>query len=287
MASAAALEALRAAAFRHRPSGRVRSAVGALAFVEAVGFCSTFFRFPEGVACLWEAVVGRAKPRWPRRSHHDDGVGLDLAAQGRPAGGAARLLRQAAARPARAGRPRPAPGLLRARARPPARARLPRRVRGRPAVAHGAASHGRARARAPAVHARAARQHLPARAWSHARVRARHGRAAAGAVGGQERGALRADASRTDGSCWRHGCPTWWPRDAGSAGPPRSIASSPAIPSAPSIPAAPAFAACSPSRPTSSRPRSPGSYAPAPCTTSPSATGPVAGSSVLGRVRRA
>jgi hypothetical protein len=41
-----------------------------------VGFCSTFFRFPEGVACLWEAVVGRAKPRWPRRSHHDDGVGL-------------------------------------------------------------------------------------------------------------------------------------------------------------------------------------------------------------------
>ena len=26
--------------------------------------------------CLWEAVVGRAHPRWPRRSHHDDGVGL-------------------------------------------------------------------------------------------------------------------------------------------------------------------------------------------------------------------
>jgi Winged helix DNA-binding domain len=54
----------------------VRSAGSALAFVEAVGFCSTFFRFPEGVACLWEAVVGRARPRWPRRSHHDDGVGL-------------------------------------------------------------------------------------------------------------------------------------------------------------------------------------------------------------------
>jgi hypothetical protein len=54
----------------------VRSAAGALAFVEAVGFCSTFFRFPEGVACLWEAVVGRARPRWPRHSHHDDGVGL-------------------------------------------------------------------------------------------------------------------------------------------------------------------------------------------------------------------
>ncbi|PYN70464.1 MAG: hypothetical protein DMD90_01355, partial [Candidatus Rokuibacteriota bacterium] len=48
----------------------------ALAFIHDVGFCSTFYRFPEGVACLWEAVVGRRNPRWPRRSHHDDGVGL-------------------------------------------------------------------------------------------------------------------------------------------------------------------------------------------------------------------
>ena len=48
----------------------------ALAFVESVGFCSTFYRFPEGVACLWEAVAGRAAPRWPRRSHHDAGIGL-------------------------------------------------------------------------------------------------------------------------------------------------------------------------------------------------------------------
>ena len=63
-------------AFRHQPARRVRNAADALAFVEAVGICSTFFRFPEGVACLWEAVVGRAKPRWPRRSHHDAGVGL-------------------------------------------------------------------------------------------------------------------------------------------------------------------------------------------------------------------
>lgn len=54
----------------------MRTAVAALAFVNSVGFCSTFFRFPEGVACLWEAVVGRARPRWPKRSHHDDGVGL-------------------------------------------------------------------------------------------------------------------------------------------------------------------------------------------------------------------
>jgi hypothetical protein len=54
----------------------VRTAGAALAFVESVGFCSTFYCFPEGVACLWEAVVGRARPRWPKRSHHDDGVGL-------------------------------------------------------------------------------------------------------------------------------------------------------------------------------------------------------------------
>ena len=62
--------------FRQLPSHRVRSARGALAFVEAVGLCSTFHRFPEGLGCLWEAVVGRAAPRWPRRSHHNDGIGL-------------------------------------------------------------------------------------------------------------------------------------------------------------------------------------------------------------------
>jgi Winged helix DNA-binding domain len=54
----------------------VRSERAALAFVVDVGFCSTFYCFGEGVPCLWEAVVGRARPRWPRRSHHDDGIGL-------------------------------------------------------------------------------------------------------------------------------------------------------------------------------------------------------------------
>ncbi len=44
--------------------------------MEDVGLCSTFFRFPEGVACLWEAVAGRRAPRWPRHSHHDAAVGL-------------------------------------------------------------------------------------------------------------------------------------------------------------------------------------------------------------------
>jgi len=53
----------------------VGTARAALAFVETVGFCSTFHRMRD-VACLWEAVVGRADPRWPRRSHHDAGIGL-------------------------------------------------------------------------------------------------------------------------------------------------------------------------------------------------------------------
>jgi hypothetical protein len=71
-----ALERLRDRAFHRLPSLRVGSERAALAFVEEVGLCSTFYRFPEGVACLWEAVVGRARPRWPRRSHHDAGIGL-------------------------------------------------------------------------------------------------------------------------------------------------------------------------------------------------------------------
>ena len=70
------LERLRDRAFHRLPSLRVGSERAALAFVEEVGLCSTFYRFPEGVACLWEAVVGRARPRWPRRSHHDAGIGL-------------------------------------------------------------------------------------------------------------------------------------------------------------------------------------------------------------------
>ena len=62
--------------FRQEPGRRIRSARTALAFVEDVGLCSTFYCFPDGLACLWEAVVGREKPRWPRHSHHDDGIGL-------------------------------------------------------------------------------------------------------------------------------------------------------------------------------------------------------------------
>src|SRR6266545_6288098 len=70
------LEERRREQFRQRPALRLRSERAAIAFVNAVGFCSTFYRFPEGAACLWAAVAGRLNPRWPRRSHHDAGIGL-------------------------------------------------------------------------------------------------------------------------------------------------------------------------------------------------------------------
>src|SRR5262245_30603550 len=72
----AALMRRRDLGFRRRAALRVRGERTALDFVEDVGLCSTFYRFREGVACLWEAVVGRAAPRWPHHSHHDAGVGL-------------------------------------------------------------------------------------------------------------------------------------------------------------------------------------------------------------------
>ena len=71
-----ALEALRDQRFRRAPALRVRNERQALAFVDDVGFCSTFYCFHEGVPCLWEAVAGRARPRWPRRSHHDAAIGV-------------------------------------------------------------------------------------------------------------------------------------------------------------------------------------------------------------------
>ena len=71
-----ALERRRDRRFRRAKALRVGNERQALAFVEDVGFCSTFYCFPEGVPCLWEAVAGRARPRWPRRSHHDAAIGL-------------------------------------------------------------------------------------------------------------------------------------------------------------------------------------------------------------------
>jgi hypothetical protein len=73
---AATLAGLRDRRFRRAAGLRVRGERGALTFVNDVGLCSTFFVFADGVPCLWEAVTGRARPRWPRHSHHDAGVGL-------------------------------------------------------------------------------------------------------------------------------------------------------------------------------------------------------------------
>jgi hypothetical protein len=70
-----ALGRYRDGAFRRTPARRIRGDRDALAFVESVGICSTFYRFPEGLACLWEAVAGRRDPAWPRRSHHDRALG--------------------------------------------------------------------------------------------------------------------------------------------------------------------------------------------------------------------
>src|SRR5262245_9088601 len=70
------LERRRDRRFRRARELRVQNARQALAFVDDVGFCSTFYCFPEGVPCLWEAVAGRARPRWPRHSHHDAAIGL-------------------------------------------------------------------------------------------------------------------------------------------------------------------------------------------------------------------
>jgi len=74
--SEAALLKRRQTNFRQRRDLRVCSERDAVDFVNAVGFCSTFHVIPDGPASLWEAVVGRSRPRWPRRSHHDAGVGL-------------------------------------------------------------------------------------------------------------------------------------------------------------------------------------------------------------------
>src|SRR6266850_2011912 len=74
--TAQSLRSLRDRRFRRSTPRQVHGERAALAFVREVGFCSTFYRFPEGVACLWEAVAGRANPRWPRHSHHDAGIGL-------------------------------------------------------------------------------------------------------------------------------------------------------------------------------------------------------------------
>ena len=57
--TADSLHRLRDRRFRRLAERRVQGERAALAFVRDVGFCSTFYRFPEGVACLWEAVAAK------------------------------------------------------------------------------------------------------------------------------------------------------------------------------------------------------------------------------------
>ena len=71
-----ALERLRDRTFRRLPRLRVRGERSALAFIDEIGFCSTFHRLREPVPCLWVAVCGRRNPRFPKHTHTDSYVGL-------------------------------------------------------------------------------------------------------------------------------------------------------------------------------------------------------------------
>jgi hypothetical protein len=70
------LERRRDRTFRRTARLRVRGEQTALAFIEEVGFCSTFHRFREPLPCLWVAVCGRRNPRFPRHTHSDPTIGL-------------------------------------------------------------------------------------------------------------------------------------------------------------------------------------------------------------------
>ncbi len=70
------LERLRDTTFRRLPRLRVRGERSALAFINEVGFCSTFHRVREPLPCLWVAVCGRRNPRFPKHTHSDPHVGL-------------------------------------------------------------------------------------------------------------------------------------------------------------------------------------------------------------------
>lgn len=70
------LERLRDHTFRRLPRLRVRGERSALAFINEVGFCSTFHRVSEPLPCLWVAVCGRRTPRFPKHTHSDPSIGL-------------------------------------------------------------------------------------------------------------------------------------------------------------------------------------------------------------------
>ena len=137
--------------------------------------------------------MGRANPRWPRRSHHDDGIGLTWELKDRAARRASRVLRQAPEGPAGAGGARPLPGLLRPRARRSARADYRRGVRGGAPVAHRQAHHGQPDARVAPVHPGPARGGFMLEPGKTREFERAMGELQRGSVDRQDRGALRAD----------------------------------------------------------------------------------------------
>ncbi len=72
----AAVESLRDRTFHRLPHLRVRGERTALRFIEQVGFCLTFRTFGATLPCLYVAVCGRRRPRWPKHTHHHPAVGL-------------------------------------------------------------------------------------------------------------------------------------------------------------------------------------------------------------------
>lgn len=72
----ATLESLRDRTFHRLPHLRIRGERSALRFIQRVGFCLTFRTFGFTLPCLYTAVCGRRRPRWPKHTHHHPAVGL-------------------------------------------------------------------------------------------------------------------------------------------------------------------------------------------------------------------
>jgi hypothetical protein len=70
-----ALERHRDHHFRRKSSRRIGGERGALAFIDAVGFC-TAFTPGLGVPCLREAIAGRREPELPEHIQHDHAIAV-------------------------------------------------------------------------------------------------------------------------------------------------------------------------------------------------------------------
>jgi hypothetical protein len=142
-----------------------------------VGVCSTFYRFPEGVACLWEAVVGRSG-RGGRRTPTTTMASVGPGAQG--------LAARAPAVATTASDPEGTPPSLVALDLFPAFYALVRggqrardfaaEYRAGRMSAYGQAAHGQLLPREPSNTPAVSARHLHAGIVEDARVRAGHGR---------------------------------------------------------------------------------------------------------------